>query len=76
MGQAREVRAISNAAGRWARGRVVMRSFIADEGGATAIEYGLIVALIAVAIIGSLAAMGGTSGNSWASSWAKISAAI
>ena len=31
-----------------------MLEFIADENGATAIEYGLIAALIAVAIIGSL----------------------
>ena len=33
--------------------------FIADESGATAIEYGLIAALIAVVIIGALQALGG-----------------
>ena len=32
--------------------------FAADESGATAIEYGLIAALIAIAIIGSVGALG------------------
>ena len=34
------------------------RRFIADERGATAIEYGLIAALIAVVIIGAVSAVG------------------
>lgn len=33
--------------------------FLKDESGATAIEYGLIAALIAVAIIGAVTAVGG-----------------
>lgn len=33
--------------------------FIKDESGATAIEYGLIAALIAVAIIGAITTLGG-----------------
>jgi pilus assembly protein Flp/PilA len=33
--------------------------FINDESGATAIEYGLIAALISVAIIGALSLIGG-----------------
>jgi pilus assembly protein Flp/PilA len=33
-------------------------AFIADESGATAIEYALIASLIAVFIVGSLAALG------------------
>jgi pilus assembly protein Flp/PilA len=33
--------------------------FVKDESGATAIEYGLIAALIAVAIITALTALGG-----------------
>jgi len=33
--------------------------FLKDESGATAIEYGLIAALIAVAIIGGVSALGG-----------------
>lgn len=35
-----------------------IRAFIAEESGATAIEYGLLAALIAVAIIGTFAALG------------------
>jgi pilus assembly protein Flp/PilA len=34
--------------------------FINDESGATAIEYGLIAALIAVVIIGAVTALGGS----------------
>lgn len=34
--------------------------FVRDDGGATAIEYGLIAAMIAVAIIGALTAFGGS----------------
>jgi pilus assembly protein Flp/PilA len=32
--------------------------FVKDEGGATAIEYGLIAALIAVVIVGAVGAIG------------------
>ncbi len=35
-----------------------MQSFFADETGATAVEYGLIVALIAVVIITAVTAVG------------------
>ncbi|MEL6860968.1 MAG: Flp family type IVb pilin [Pseudomonadota bacterium] len=35
-----------------------MRKFFENESGATAIEYGLIAALIAVAIIGAVSALG------------------
>ena len=34
------------------------QSFLKDESGATAIEYGLIAALVSVAAIGALSAMG------------------
>ena len=36
-----------------------------DERGATAIEYGLIVALIGVAIMGALSSLGGGVGGMW-----------
>ena len=39
--------------------------FVKDESGATAIEYGLIAALIAVALIGSLQLMGGNMGKTF-----------
>lgn len=35
------------------------RSFLKDESGATAIEYGLIAALVSVAIIAALTTLGG-----------------
>jgi len=35
-----------------------MQNFFSNESGATAIEYGLIAALIAVAIIGAVTALG------------------
>jgi pilus assembly protein Flp/PilA len=35
-----------------------VRRFLANESGATAIEYGLIVALIAVVIIGAVTTLG------------------
>jgi len=38
---------------------VILKSFIADESGATAIEYGLIAAGIAIAIIGAVQGVGG-----------------
>ncbi len=37
-----------------------MIAFVRDEDGATAIEYGLIAALVSVAAIGALTAMGGS----------------
>jgi pilus assembly protein Flp/PilA len=36
----------------------IFRAFVQDEEGATAIEYGLIAALIAVVIIGALSTIG------------------
>ncbi|MFM7483890.1 MAG: Flp family type IVb pilin [Burkholderiaceae bacterium] len=36
-----------------------LRSFLADEQGATAVEYGLMVALIAAVILGTAALLGG-----------------
>ena len=36
----------------------ILRKFVADEAGVTAIEYGLIASLIAVAAIGAFSAVG------------------
>ena len=36
-----------------------LTGFLADEGGASAVEYGLLVALISVAIIGALVTLSG-----------------
>ena len=38
--------------------KTLMSSFIHDESGATAIEYGLIVALVSVAAMAALSALG------------------
>jgi pilus assembly protein Flp/PilA len=41
----------------------LINNLIKDESGATAIEYGLIAALIAIAIIAALTALGGALSN-------------
>ncbi|MFT5584190.1 MAG: pilus assembly protein Flp/PilA [Cognaticolwellia sp.] len=38
----------------------MIKAFINDESGATAIEYGLIAGLVAVAIIAAITALGGS----------------
>lgn len=43
----------------------MIRKFLADENGATAIEYGLIAALIALAIISGVGATGGGVAQRW-----------
>lgn len=40
--------------------------------GATAIEYGLILALIAVAMIAGVSALGGTNGGAWGNMSGKV----
>ncbi|HST90854.1 MAG TPA: Flp family type IVb pilin [Brevundimonas sp.] len=41
--------------------RVFLARFLRDQDGATAIEYGLIIALMFLVILGALQAFGGTS---------------
>ena len=43
----------------------VMKKFFKNESGATAIEYGLIAALIAVAIIGAVSTLGGNAADTF-----------
>lgn len=43
----------------------IYRNVMRDERGATAIEYGLIAALIAVAAIGAMSALGGQIGTTF-----------
>lgn len=43
----------------------LFRAFAGDEEGATAIEYGLIVGLIAIALIVALITIGGDLGSIW-----------
>ncbi|WP_265561907.1 Flp family type IVb pilin [Sphingomicrobium arenosum] len=42
-----------------------LRTLGKEDRGATAIEYGLIAALIVVAVMGGLKALGGGSGGMW-----------
>ena len=42
-----------------------LRRLRSDKRGATAIEYGLIAALIVVAMMGGLSALGGGAGGMW-----------
>ena len=50
----------------------MLRSLCRSEEGATAIEYGLIAAMIAVACVASMSSLGGGSDGMWT----KISARI
>jgi len=52
--------------------KTLMTKFVKDEDGATAIEYGLIAALIAVAIIAAVR----TVGNDLKSNFSKVASAI
>ncbi len=45
--------------------RQILRRLLTDQRGATAIEYGLIAALIVVAMMGGLATLGGGAGGMW-----------
>ncbi|MFL5237410.1 MAG: Flp family type IVb pilin [Rhizomicrobium sp.] len=58
MGEATGFAVLPDAAGRRAAdphaARSAVRAFVSDAFGATAIEYGLLAALISVAILGSL----------------------
>lgn len=42
---------------------LIIRRFAGSDGGATAIEYGLIAALMAIAAIGGMTALGGGLGG-------------
>ena len=45
--------------------RTILRTLRADERGATAVEYGLIAALIVVAMMGGLSTLGGGAMGMW-----------
>ena len=50
--------------------------FMNDESGATAIEYGLIAALIAVVLVGSLSAVGESLGGAFEKISADVDTAV
>ena len=49
-----------------------LRGLFADKRGATAIEYGLIAALIAVAAISGMSALGGGANGMWSNLSNKV----
>ena len=54
----------------------LLRRFCKDESGATAIEYGLIAALVAVAIISALQLMSGSLSNTYTAVSTAINTAV
>lgn len=44
---------------------VHLRSVIADQKGASAVEYGLILALVFLAVMGAIASLGGAVQSRW-----------
>jgi pilus assembly protein Flp/PilA len=56
--------------------RRTLHRLAADQRGATAIEYGLIVALIALAMIGALSALGGGAGGMWTNISVAVASAM
>lgn len=54
----------------------MIRQFLSDESGATAIEYGLIGALISVGIITAVGLLGDSLDETFSSTAASVSASI
>jgi pilus assembly protein Flp/PilA len=50
------------------------RKLLRDDRGATAIEYGLIIGLVVVAIIGGISSLGGAAHNIWGNMTNKVAA--
>jgi len=53
-----------------------LRRLRSDKRGATAIEYGLIVSLIVVAILGAMSNLGGGAGGMWGKLDSEVSNAM
>ena len=56
--------------------RTTLRRLLASDRGATAIEYGLIVALIAAACIGAMTALGVGSSGMWGGIQSEVEASM
>lgn len=54
----------------------MIRRFAKHQGGATAVEYGLIAALISLAIVGGAFSSGANLGDLWSATAAKLGAAL
>lgn len=49
-----------------------LRRFAADQRGATAIEYGLIVSLVVIAMVASLSSVGSVTSEIWGNVSSKV----
>jgi pilus assembly protein Flp/PilA len=56
--------------------RMLALRLVHDERGATAIEYGLIAAMVAVGAVGGMSALGGGLGGSWSNTANKMTEAM
>jgi len=56
--------------------RQTLRRLLASEQGATAVEYGLIAALIVIAAMGGISALGGGAGGMWTELGNTVDAAM
>ena len=54
----------------------MLRMLLADQKGATAVEYGLIASLIIIAMIGGISSLGGGSGGMWTDLSAEVQNAM
>ena len=50
----------------------LLKRFIDDDGGATAMEYGLMAALVVAAIVGGVGLLGGNAGNTYTNLAASV----
>ena len=80
MGETRQAQRLSDAAGGRTAGRLASRfsltTWLRDQRGATAVEYGLIVACIFLVIIGALSVFSGNNANNYNTISTSISSAM
>jgi pilus assembly protein Flp/PilA len=60
----------------WQRAEALVRGFMRDDRGTTAIEYGLIAALVAIGMLAGLRALGSGNTGSWTNTADKASNAM
>lgn len=63
-------------AGGWGMGRLFVGEFLRDESGPTAAEYAVILALIVMAVIGTVGAIGNTTSGVWGNDSSQIMSAV
>jgi pilus assembly protein Flp/PilA len=54
--------------------KMLVQNYAGDESGATAIEYGLIAALIGMGLIGGASALSGSTNSAWNNMTDKVQA--